>query len=247
MHKHFLTAIAITLFAACLPATADTIEDFSSFTNSVSSFPTGSAVGQVITDGVGSTFGSPSVSGIDGDSLFLGIDTSSVPAGSNGYGGGVQTSVTDAGGVGAFTSGSIADYNLVFDAAAVGFDPRFVDVIVRFQGTGFQGNQNSINQGSTIIQDLISDLSGTDAASSFSIALSDLGFTDADAAAFSANADTFQFQFFNRSNEGDYTSGQNVLVLDNVGVTIAAIPEPTSATLLIASAIGLLSRRRRTA
>ena len=170
MHKTFLAAIAITLFAASLPASADSIEDFTVFNSGLSPSPAGGDQGQTITSSVGSSSGG--VSGIDGNSLFVTIDTTGVnpdPAVSGSYGGGIQTDIIDPFTAGEFTSSDPADYNIVFDIAANGFTPLNSDIFLQFR-TQFNDNvllddagngiQLSINQNSPAYAPFITQLAG---------------------------------------------------------------------------------------
>ena len=249
MHKTFLAAIAITLFAACLPASADSIENFTGFTNNLSPTPAGGDQGQVISASVGTSQGAATA--IDGESVFVTIDTTAVnPIGSGSYGGGIITTIDDPFTAGEFTSNDPSDYAFVFDVAANGFAPDNVDIFLQFRNdtNDNQIGQLSINQNSAEFAPFITQLGASDNPVSVTLPLTAFSGTPADVTNL-INTDRIQFQFFTRSLDANYSADAgNVLVLDNVGVTFAAqVPEPSSATLLVAGAIGLFCRRRRTA
>ena len=173
------------------------------------------------------------------------------PVGSGSYGGGIQTDIIDPITAGDFDSGDPADYDIVFDIAANGFAPNNVDIFFNFRDStndNVLGSQLSINQNNSAFAPFVTALGNTDDTVQVSIPLESFAGVPADVSGLLA-ADRFQFQFFTRSLDTNYSDGAgNVLVLDNVGVAFtAAVPEPTSATLLVAGAIGLFSRRRRRA
>ena len=242
----FKPALASLLLVGALPAAGQSfIDDFSSATVNAA-FNVGSGLGQVSTGSVGTSSGG--VSAIDGTSMFLTINTSSVDrtAGGGGYGGGIRVNLNDAFEAGELTSTDAADYTIDLELAANGFEPQFVDVFIRFAG----GEQFSVNQGNATVASAITTLAAGNASVPVSIGLSDFGLTAADLAIL-PTAGSLQLQVFTRSNNAEapndpYSAGAgNVLVLDNAGVTL--VPEPASAALLASGALCLLARRRRTA
>lgn len=230
-------------FAAAIPASAATsyVENFTGFSNAgVTSFQVGDNNGQTISTAVGTT--SNGVSSINGDSLFLNIDSN---GGAGSYGGGLRTTINPSSlSSGDLTSSDPSDYNIVFDIQANGFTPVNVDLFLNIRdstNTNVFG-QISLNQNNAAFQAFIAQLN-TNNTISVSLSLDEFAGVPADVSTL-ATADRFQFQINTRSSEGDYTAGaNNVLVLDNVGIT--QVPEPTSALLLgSAGVFGLLRRRR---
>lgn len=244
--------LASMLIAGALPAAAVTFtEDFTGFTTNVESFSQGSGLGQVITDSIGAS--EAGVSGIDGDSIFVTFDTSNVDRTiPGGYGGGLRTTISDPISAGDLSSSSVADYNLVFDAAAVGFDPQFVTIFLNFR-TEFNDNlfsQVAIDQTNASFSVFIDALAAGDAPVSVSLGLSEFGITDAQAALL-VDTEQIQFTLNTRSNNAEgasdpYSPGAaNILVLDNFGIEV--VPEPASLALVGLGGLLIAGRRNRTA
>ena len=222
------------------------IDDFTGFpAAAVTSFQAGGDQQQVITTSVGSA--EAGVPAIDGTSVFMTIDTTNTPpVGSGSYGGGLRVNLDPASlTAGGLTSSDPADYNILFDVAANGFAPNNVDVFMRFfddAGLDLIG-QIGINQNNAVFAPFITQLGLTDDPVSVSIGLDN--FTTGDVSAL-ATADSYQFQFFTRSLDANYSDDAgNVLVLDNVG--IEQVPEPGAALLLGFGSLFLMLGRRRKA
>ena len=225
-------------------------DDLSGFANNISDNQSGGDQGQVITSSVGMSQGT--VNAIDGDSIFVTIDTTSVdPVGSGSYGGGIQTIIDGAFTAGDLTSSDPLDYNFVFDIAANGFAPEIVNIFLQFRN---QFNDNQLggaqpsfsSQNSMALNSAITSLGSNDDAVSVSIPFSEFQNFPSDLSGL-ATSDRIQFQITTRSVDSSYSADAgNVLVLDNIGVnlTATAVPEPSS--LLYAAVGGLtLIRRRR--
>ena len=160
MNTKFLAAIAITFFAASLPASADVIETFSppADINLEAQGTAGGDVGQTGTATVGSAVVN-TANPIDGDSLFLSIDTTNVPADTPGsFGGFVQLSTPATPSTGPeFTSSSATDYDVVFDMSALNFSIDNFDIFMRIRND-FNDNptgQISINQNDAVFSSFI--------------------------------------------------------------------------------------------
>ena len=245
------------LLALCSPVlvSAETVsftDDLTGFSSGISEFTSGGDQGQVITASTGTTGPAPA---IDGQSIFTIIDTTGVnpdPAVSGSYGGGIQTDIVNAFDAGDLTSSDPADYNVVFDVAANGFAPNNVDIFLQFRNQfndNQLGAQLSINQNSPALSPFLTTLGGTDDPVSVSIPLSAFTGTPADVSGL-ATSDRIQFQYFTRSLDSNYSDDAgNVLVLDNIGVTLetAVVPEPASATIMVVGALCIATRRRRKA
>ena len=250
----FKPVLASLLLVGAMPAAGELTftEDFTGFMNNVSSFQAGGDQGQVITTSVGTSQGTSqgAPTAIDGTSLFTTIDTTAVdPVGSGSYGGGIQTDITDAFAAGDLTSSDPADYNVILDVAANGFAPNNVDIFLQFRNQfndNQLGAQLSINQNNAVLAPFITQLGASNDAVSISIPLSEFSGTPADVSGL-LTSDRIQFQYFTRSLDANYSADAgNVLVIDNVGVSLnaTAIPEPASTGLLAVGAFCLMARRR---
>ena len=222
------------------------VENFTGFGNSIAALQAGGNQQQVITASVGT--GAGAVSAIDGTSVFLTIDTTDTPAiGSGSYGGGLRTDITGAFAAGDLTSTVATDYQIVFDVAAVGFSPNNVDLFLQFRdatNANVLGSQLSLNQNNPAFAGFVAQLGSGDAPVSVSLGLDEFGGLPSDLSGL-VNADRIQFQLFSRSLDANYSSGAgNVLVLDNVGVALTAIPEPSSLLLMLVAGVWAGVRRR---
>ncbi len=233
------------LLSAALPAVGQSyIENFTGFSNSLTSGQTGGDEGQIIADSIGanSSASSGSVPAIDGTSLFLTIDTTSA---ANSFGGFIRTTIQPGFSAGDLTSSDAADYNIVFDLQANGFTPVNVDVFLNFRdstNTNVFG-QISINQGNAAFSVFVNQLN-TNNTVSVSLPLSEFSGLPANVSGL-ASADRFSYQINSRSPLANYSAGNaNVLVIDNVG--IVAVPEPSSVALLglAAAGVAIFARRR---
>jgi len=255
MSKRYLIAIAITLFAGSTPACADIIEDFTpvSGINLEAVFQAGGgSTDQVVSAIVngGPTNGANSIAG---DSIFVSIDTTNVnPAATGDYGGGVRasTQVIPSTGNPFLASSAATDYDVVFDMASVGYVPRNFDLFLNIRDASNTNliPQISINQGNPAFNTMafFGALDGNGTTVPVSIGLENFSGVPANVSSL-VNAERFQFTLITRALPGDFTAGpNNTFVLDNLGlITTAAVPEPSSMTLLIASSMCLLGRRRR--
>ena len=256
MHKTFLAAIAITLFAVSLPASADTVEDFSPAgdINVEAQFNSGGGSSDQVTSAVVSAGPVNGANAIDGDSIFVSIDTTNVVNPTGDFGGGVRaaTDVIPSSG-NPFVAGSAAtDFDVVFDMASFGYVPTNFDLFLNFRDADNVNviSQVSINQGTGAFSTAFGALDGAGTTVPVSIGLENFSGLPADVSPL-VNAERFQFTLITRAQPDDFTAGAgNVFVVDNLGLTttaVAGVPEPSSATLIVAGMIGLFSRRRRSA
>ena len=180
------------------------------------------------------------------------IDTTGVnPVGSGFYGGGIQTDIVNAFDAGDLTSSYPSEYAVVFDVAANGFAPSNVDIFLQFRNSTNDnqlGAQLSINQNSADLAPFITQLGATDDPVEVSIPLSAFAGVPTDVSGL-LTSDRIQFQFFTRSLDANYSADAgNVLVLDNVGVSLdaaVAVPEPSSLAMLAVGGVVIATRRRR--
>ena len=226
------------------------VDDLDGFTGSnatpISSFQAGGNQQQVISTSVGTEQGA--VAAIDGNSIFMTIDTTDTPpTGSGSYGGGLRFNILDTFAAGDLSSSDPNDYNIVFDVAANGFAPNNVDIFLNFFESGGAGNvlnqQIGVNQNNVNLAPFVTSLGATDDTVSVIIGLEN--FITGDVSGL-ANADRFQFQLNTRSLDENYSAdADNVLILDNIGVELlSSVPEPTSLLLVAMGAVGLIGRRR---
>lgn len=243
------TCLALGFSPITVSAATVFTEDFDSFSNGISLFQAGGNQQQIISSTIGTSQGL--VPAISGTSFFLTIDTTNTPpVGSGSYGGGLQTIIDAPFTAGNFTSTNASDYDLVFDIAANGFSPNNMDIFLQFRNStndNVLGTQLSINQNNPVLGSFVSDLGATDGPVSVSIGLEEFTGLPADISGL-INADRIQFQLFTRSLDANYSADDgNVLVLDNIGISVSAVPEPTSAAMLLAGALCFAARRRRRA
>ena len=255
LHRYFIVFVGLlALWLAPISASAaivDFTDDLTGFSNSISTSLEGGNQGQGITASVGTVQGAANA--INGDSIFVTIDTTSVnPVGSGSYGGGIQTIIDGAFDAGDLNSTNASDYEVIFDVAANGFAPNNVDIFLQFRNefndNQLGGAQLSINQNNAVFAPFVTQLGATDGTVQVRIGLDEFSNLPADISGL-ATSDRIQFTFNTRSLDANYSADAgNVLVLDNIGVslnTAVAVPEPSSLALFAVGGVVIASRRRR--